>query len=248
MTFRRILIVGATSAIAEAVARRMVRPEARFVLVGRRRLALEHIAADLQLRGAEAAEALEGDLARLDDLPALVEAASARLGGRIDLALVAHGTLTVQSRADEDADYARAEFHLNATASIELLRLLARALVAQGGGHLVVLSSVAGDRGRGSNALYGAAKAAVTAFAGGLGQRFRREGLVVTVVKPGFVDTPMTAAFKKGLLWAKPGAVAARIVAAARAGRPEVYAPALWWLVMAVIKAIPARIFRRLTL
>ena len=248
MTLRRILIVGATSAIAEAVARRLVHPEARFVLVGRRRLALEHIAADLKVRGARSADVLEADLAALDELPAWVEASSERLGGGIDLAVVAHGTLTVQSRADNDADYARAEFHLNATATIELLRLLAGVLVAQGGGRLVVLSSVAGDRGRGSNALYGAAKAAVTAFAGGLGQRFHRAGLVVTVVKPGFVDTPMTAAFKKGPLWAKPDAVAARIIAATLAGRPEVYAPAFWGLIMAVIKAIPAGLFRRLPL
>jgi len=248
MSLNNIVIVGASSAIAEAVARRLVHPGARFVLAGRRRLALEHTAADLILRGALSAEVVDVDVGDLASLDGAVNHARSLLEGHIDLALVAHGTLTDQARADRDAGYAMAEFGVNATSTIELLRLLAAAMVEKGSGRLAVISSVAGDRGRGSNALYGSAKAAVTAFASGLGQRFRASGLLVTVVKPGFVDTPMTARITKNALWASPDAVAARIVKALRSGRPVVYAPAFWWVIMAIIKLIPEAIFRRLPL
>jgi decaprenylphospho-beta-D-erythro-pentofuranosid-2-ulose 2-reductase len=116
------------------------------------------------------------------------------------------------------------------------------------GGTLAVISSVAGDRGRASNYLYGSAKAAVTTFLSGLGQRLRPRGIHVLAIKPGFVDTPMTAAFRKGPLWATPAAVAAGIVAAIERRAAVAYVPRFWWGVMAIIKAIPEWLFRKLAL
>ena len=113
---------------------------------------------------------------------------------------------------------------------------------------LAVISSVAGDRGRPSNYLYGSAKAAVSTYLSGLGGRLRREGVHVLVIKPGFVDTPMTREFRKGALWAKPDQIAAGIIRGADRRKPVAYLPAFWWAIMQIIKAIPEFLFRRLSL
>src|SRR6185437_9083593 len=135
------------------------------------------------------------------------------LGGA-DVTLIAHGTLPDQSRCDADADYALREFAVNGTSTIALATRIVQKLDAQGSGTLAVISSVAGDRGRASNYLYGSAKGAVSTYLSGLRQRLNARGVNVLTIKPGFVDTPMTAAFKKGLLWAKPDQVAHGIVGA----------------------------------
>jgi short-subunit dehydrogenase len=125
---------------------------------------------------------------------------------------------------------------------------LANLMEAQGSGTIAVISSVAGDRGRQSNYVYGAAKGMVTRFLQGLRNRLAKRGVQVLTIKPGFVDTPMTAAFKKGALWAQPDAVARGIVAAVDAGKDEVYLPGFWRLIMAIIRHIPEPIFKRLSL
>ncbi len=111
-----------------------------------------------------------------------------------------------------------------------------------------MISSVAGDRGRQSNYVYGSAKAAITEFTSGLRQRLHSKNVRVVTIKPGFVDTPMTAAFKKGLLWSTPAAVGKSIARAMIRGTPVVYAPWFWRPIMAVIKAIPEFVFQRLRL
>ena len=113
---------------------------------------------------------------------------------------------------------------------------------------LAVISSVAGDRGRASNYLYGAAKAAVTAVTSGLRQRLHASGVNVLTIKPGFVDTPMTRAFRKGALWATPDQVARGIVRAVDRRAGVAYLPRFWWAIMSVIRHIPDRLFRRLKL
>ena len=118
----------------------------------------------------------------------------------------------------------------------------------QPGATLAVISSVAGDRGRASNYLYGSAKAAVSTFLSGLRQRLRPIGIHVLTIKPGFVDTPMTSTFKKGALWAKPVGVARGIVKAVDSRRPIAYLPSFWWAIMLMIKAIPEFIFVRIKL
>ena len=118
----------------------------------------------------------------------------------------------------------------------------------QGARSIAVISSVAGDRARASNYVYGSAKAMVTTFTSGLRQRLYKTGVSVVTIKPGFVDTPMTPEFQKGLLWAKPEKVAMMIMKAIDKEKNEVYVPAFWWGIMAVIKVIPNKWFRRANL
>jgi decaprenylphospho-beta-D-erythro-pentofuranosid-2-ulose 2-reductase len=115
-------------------------------------------------------------------------------------------------------------------------------------GTIAVISSVAGDRGRGSNYVYGSAKALVTAFLSGLRQRLVKCGVTVVTIKPGFVDSPMTAAFAKGPLWARPERIAAGIVRAIDRHSGTVYLPGFWRPIMWVIRTIPERVFLRLSL
>jgi len=242
---QRILIVGATSAIAEATARRLAARGARLHLLARNAQRLEEIAADLRTRGA----AVSTGILEVNDVAAhaaALEQAWASLGGTVDVALLAHGTLPDQAACDASVELALAEFATNATSTIALCIALAQRL--QRGATLAVISSVAGDRGRASNYLYGSAKAAVTAFLSGLGQRLRPQGINVLAIKPGFVDTPMTAAFRKGALWASPDQVGKGILRAIAARKPVAYLPGFWWAIMYVIKAIPEWLFRRIRL
>jgi len=162
------------------------------------------------------------------------------------VALIAHGTLPDQGACDGSVALSLQEFATNGTSTIALSAALAQRLRA--GTTLAVISSVAGDRGRASNYLYGSAKAAVSTYLSGLGQRLRPAGINVVTIKPGFVDTPMTASFKKGALWAKPGAVASGIVRAIERRQAVAYLPAFWWAIMFIIKSIPEFVFRRIKL
>ncbi len=162
--------------------------------------------------------------------------------------LIAHGTLPDQLACEQSVDVAVAEFNTNATSTISLMTLAANKLEAQHAGALAVISSVAGDRGRQSNYLYGAAKAAVSTFSSGLRQRLAKVGVAVVTIKPGFVDTPMTKDFRKGALWAKPEAVAAGIVHAIDRRSSVVYLPWFWSLIMLIIRHIPEPIFKRIKL
>ena len=140
------------------------------------------------------------------------------------------------------------EINTNALSVVALLTRVANHLAQQRSGTIAVISSVAGDRGRGSNYVYGSAKALVTAFLSGLRQRLGKVGVGVVTIKPGFVDTPMTAAFPKGPLWARPESVAQGIVKAIDRRSGTVYLPGFWWPIMFVIRAIPERVFLRLSL
>lgn len=244
---RKILIVGATSAIAEAVAREFARRGDTLFLVGRRADALAAISDDLKLRGARDALVQVQDANDLAAHAALLDAATAAMGG-LDTALIAHGTLSDQAACAASVDAMLAEFHTNALSQMALCTQLANRFEAQGRGTLAVISSVAGDRGRQSNYVYGAAKAAVTAFTSGLRQRLHAKGVAVVTIKPGFVDTPMTAGFKKGPLWASPASVGRSIARGMLRGTPVVYTPWFWWGIMQIIRNIPERIFRRLSL
>ncbi len=244
---QRILIVGATSAIAEATARRFASRGDALLLAGRNSQRLQAIAQDLRVRGAKLAETFEFDARSLDRIPALLQAAGERLGG-LDAALIAHGTLSDQSACQRSVELLREEFDVNALSFMALCTDLANQFEAQGRGVIAVISSVAGDRGRQSNYVYGSAKAAVTAFTSGLRQRLYSKGVRVVTIKPGFVSTPMTAAFKKGALWATPASVAADIVRAMDAGKAVIYTPWFWRPIMWIIRSVPETVFRRLKL
>lgn len=241
---QRFLIIGATSAIAEATARQLAARGARLFLVGRDAGRLEAIAADLRLRGATA-EWHALDATDIAAHGAMFDAAWSALG-TVDVALIAHGTLPDQAACAASVDVSMKEFATNGTSVIALCAGLAQRLQAPA--TLAVISSVAGDRGRASNYLYGSAKSAVSVFTSGLRQALNGSGVNVLTIKPGFVDTPMTAAFRKGALWAKPEQVATGILRAIERRRSVAYLPFFWWPIMRVITHIPEFVFRRIKL
>ena len=244
---KRILIIGATSAIAESTARLFAARGDALAIVARDPAQLERIANDLRLRGAKAVHALHLDVNNFDQHAATIQSASDLLGG-LDVALIAHGTLSDQPACERDFQLALKELNTNAISVISLLTELASYMQAQKSGQLAVIGSVAGDRGRPSNYIYGTAKAAVATFCEGLRARLYPYGVNVLLIKPGFVDTPMTAAFRKGPLWAKPDQVAKLILRALDRRRDLVYVPAFWALIMLIIRNIPGSVFKRLKL
>lgn len=243
----KLMIVGATSAIAQETARYFARDGAEFFLVGRNAEKLAAVQRDLQVRGATRVVSYTFDLNDLAQHHALVSAAYDALGG-LDAVLIAHGTLTDQVKAQTSVEETLREIQTNALSYISLLTLLAERFERQQRGCLAVISSVAGDRGRGSNYIYGTAKGAVSLFTSGLRARLSRVGVSVVTIKPGFVDTPMTAHLKKNLLYARPESVGKRIYKAMLKGEDIVYVPWFWRYIMLVICLIPERWFKRLAL
>ena len=243
----KILVIGATSAIAEHCARIWAARGDGLYLVARNEESLKTIAADLRVRGAKETQSHYMDLNEMDGHAAMLDAAEAAMGG-IDTVLIAHGTLSNQKACEQSVRETLAEINTNALSTISLLTHIANRFEAKQAGTIAAISSVAGDRGRASNYVYGSAKAMVTAFTSGLRQRLHKSNVAVVTIKPGFVDTPMTASFKKGLLWAKPVDVAAMIVRAIDKRKDEVYVPAFWWAVMVIIKNLPEKIFLKLNL
>lgn len=245
---KKILIIGATSAIAEATARLWAAEGHKLYLLGRNDERLALIAADLKIRGAEAVQYAALDLNDFAQHGAALDAAAAALEG-LDIVLIAHGTLGNQKASEQDFSVTLRELNTNAISAMSLLTHLANRFEAQKHGSIAVISSVAGDRGRQSNYVYGTAKGAVTIFLQGLRNRLHRSGVQVLTIKPGFVDTPMTAGIdKKGPLWANPETIARSIVGGIEKGRDVVYAPWFWMGLMSVIRVIPEQIFKKLKL
>lgn len=241
------LIIGATSAIAEATARLLAERGGTLYLVGRNTERLEAIAADLTVRGAASVTTEAMDLNTFALHGSMVERAFTALG-RVDSVLIAHGTLSDQKACEGSAAHTLAEITTNALSAVSVLTLLANRLEAERRGTIVVISSVAGDRGRASNYVYGSAKALVTGFCSGLRQRLASAGVRVITIKPGFVDTPMTRNYRKGPLWAKPAGIARGIVRAMDRGQGTVYLPMFWRPIMLAVRLIPERIFARMRL
>lgn len=218
---------------------------AALYLVARNAEKLDAVASDARIRGARAVAAAVADLDDVARLPELVDRAAAALG-RIDLVLVAQGVLADSAACEGDAAVTARLLSTNLVGPAVLCQLAALKLAEQGSGAVVGISSVAGDRGRASNYAYGASKAGLSTFLEGLGYRLARRGVNVVTVKPGFVDTPMTADVPKNALFAPPSAVAAAIVRAVERRRRVVYVPGFWRLVMLVIRHLPAAVMRRL--
>ena len=244
---KRVLIIGATSAIAEHCARIWASKGDAMHLVARNEQHVQAIASDLTVRGASEVTTYCLDLNNVDRHEELLSAATDALGS-VDIVLIAHGTLSNQKTCELSVEETLKEIQTNAISTISLLTLIANKFEAKKSGTICAISSVAGDRGRASNYVYGSAKAMVTAFTSGLRQRLYKSNVSVVTVKPGFVDTPMTICFKKGLLWAKPNVVAATIVKAIDKKKTEVYVPAFWWLIMHLILSIPTFIFQKMRL
>ncbi len=200
----QVLVLGATSAIAQGVMRLYAARGAKLFLVARDPVRLDAVADDLRVRGAAAVDTLASDLNERDAHPSIVAAALDALN-EMDLVFVAHGVLPDQAECEAEATAALDSIDLNFMSIVSLLTPLANHLAARKAGAIAVISSVAGDRGRQSNYVYGAAKSGLDAFLGGLRNRLYKSGVHVLTVKPGFVSTPMTAHLEQtGPLWARP--------------------------------------------
>jgi short-subunit dehydrogenase len=243
----KLMIVGATSAVAHETAKCFAADGAEFFLVGRSTEKLAAVQHDLEVRSAAHVVTYSLDLNDLAQHGAMITAAYEALGG-LDAVLIAHGTLTDQAKAQASVEETLREFQTNALSYISLLTLLAGRFEQQRRGCIAVISSVAGDRGRGSNYVYGAAKGAISLFTSGLRARLSKAGVSVVTIKPGFVDTPMTAHLKKNPLYAKPQKVGRRIYTAMLKGENVVYVPWFWRYIMLVICHIPERLFKKLSL
>ncbi|HEV2174038.1 MAG TPA: SDR family oxidoreductase [Nitrospira sp.] len=243
---RKVMIVGATSAIAEQVARLYASRGDDLFITGRNQQRLEAVAADLKLRGAGKVETAVLDIDELPAHPGVLERAWS--AGEIDVVLVAPGTLPDQAACETSATLTVREFSTNGLSVIAFLTLVAQRMQPQGRGTIAAISSVAGDRGRQSNYVYGAAKGALNIFLGGMRQRLAKSGIAVVTIKPGFVDTPMTREFKKGPLWANPQLVARGIIRAIDRRRNVVYLPWFWWGIMLIIRHVPEALFKRIRL
>jgi len=244
---RRVLALGATSAIAEATLRLMAEEGASFFLVARNAAKLSAVSADLLTRGAASVVGQVADLDDTDGHPALLSRAVTALGGT-DVALIAHGVLGDQPLSERDYGAAEAVLRTNFLSAVSLVTWLANYFEAERRGTIAVISSVAGDRGRRSNYVYGASKGGLNVFLDGVRNRIDRAGVQVLTIKPGFVATPMTAHLAKNALFAQPAEVARCILKAIDRRRDVAYAPPFWGMVMLVVRNIPGRIFKKLNL
>jgi decaprenylphospho-beta-D-erythro-pentofuranosid-2-ulose 2-reductase len=242
---RKILVLGATSGIAEAACRIWAGQGASLFLVARNQEKLNAIAADLLIRGAAFVGANAVDLDDTTTHADLLIHAVNTLGG-LDVAFLAHGILGNQQKAEADFAEASRILHTNLTSPISLLTWLGNFCAQRHSGTLAVITSVAGDRGRKSNYLYGASKAGLAAFLQGLRNRVDREGVTVLTIKPGPVKTAMTQGMKGYQKFADVDHVAQSIVKAIEARRDELYVPAKWCPIMFIIRSIPERIFKKL--
>ncbi len=243
---RKFLLVGATSAIARGVARMAAERGDALFLVGRSESKVNAEAADLRVRGAKVGTFIM-DLTDLSKHVELLDAAEKAMGG-LDTVLIAHGTLTDQTVAQKDVGVLETEFQTNFLSSAALLTHIANRFEARRAGSIAVITSVAGDRGRQSNYVYGSAKAALSAFLSGLRNRLAKANVDVIDIRPGFVDTPMTASVPKNPLFAQPDAVGRSIYKAIEKRRSVVYLPWFWALIMFAVRSVPEPLFKKLKL
>lgn len=246
MTRQRIIIIGASSAIAEHCARLWAQQPVDFVLVGRDRERVDRVAADLRVRSPQSsAQYVVIDFTDAAAIAALAVQTAAE--GKIDIVLIAHGNLPVQSDCEQDLLKSQQALEINGVSPVLFAEAFAAQLQKAGRGTLAMIGSVAGDRGRKTNYVYGAAKGLIERYAQGLQHRFAGTPVKIVLIKPGPTATPMTAHLPpRGL--ASPEAVAQAIVAAIDKGRPVVYAPARWALIMMIIRHLPRFVFNRLNI
>jgi short-subunit dehydrogenase len=244
---RRVLICGATSAIASEAARCFAASRDLLFLAARNPDKLSAIADDLRVRGATRVETAVVDFNDTTRHQSLIEDCAQRLGG-IDAVLIAYGTLPDQPACQTSFEAARAELETNFLSVASLLTIVGNYCERQRSGAIAVISSVAGDRGRQSNYVYGAAKGAVSIFLQGLRNRLHPNNVRVITIKPGFVDTPMTAGFAKNFLWADAATVGRGVYRAMSKGPDIAYLPWFWRPIMFLIRLVPERLFKRLRL
>lgn len=241
---KKIVVLGALSDIAEATCRLYAAEGADLVISGRNLDRLSEVSEDLRIRGAGKVVTEALDLASADP-EALISKWSTELDG-IDVVLLAYGVLGEQRGLEHDLDAAARLIDTNFRSAALWSMAAANHFEAARSGSLLVIGSVAGDRGRQSNYLYGATKGGLGILVQGIAHRLAKSGARAILIKPGFVDTAMTAHIpNKGALWASPQKVATLIHKAASRGKPIVYAPGYWRLIMKIIASVPSAIFHR---
>lgn len=244
---KKVLILGAYSAIAEAVAQQLAEQGHTFYLLGRRLEKLETLKQDLLIRGAQAVHMQTLDINDLTQHTEILTEVLDKLG-QIDIALIAQGILPKQKQCEQDVALTLHTINTNAANTIAFLTLLANQFEKQQQGSIAVITSVAGDRGRKTNYVYGASKAMLSTFLQGLRNRLFQSKVQVLEIKPGSINTPMTAHMPKNILFAEPKQVATDIIKAIHGQKDILYTPVFWRWIMFIIKHIPEKIFKRLSL
>lgn len=244
---KRIVIIGATSSIAEHCARLWVKEPIDLTLVGRNQDKLDLIARDLEVRSPHSKISIKvADFGNPYEITRNVSELSAL---PIDIALIAHGSLPEQTECENDLHRCNETLTVNGISPVLFAEALIKHMETRDSGTLAIISSVAGDRGRKSNYIYGAAKGLVTRYAQGLQHRLANTGVSVVLIKPGPTDTPMTAGLKAtGAVMTPPETVAMNIVHGVEKCRTTVYAPKKWALIMMIVRHIPSSIFAKLNI
>ena len=242
---KTILVIGATSAIAKETCKHFAAEKASFFLVGRNNEKLQVVERDLLARGAANVKILCSDLLDFSQHGKVLEGVLAAYC-KVDIVLVAHGILPDQKKAQEVYEIAEEAIRINFLSVVSLVTPIADYLEKQHSGMLAVISSVAGDRGRASNYVYAAAKGGLNVFLEGLWQRLQRSGVDVLNIKPGFVDSPMTAHMPKGLLFSKAEVAGLEIYKAILKRKSVAYVPPYWRYIMLAIVHMPRFIYKRL--
>ena len=245
---KKVAILGATKGMGRALARQLAARGVDLCLLGRDAEDLARSARDLEARTGRAAGAIGVavcDLERPDGFGAALDAAEAALSG-LDGVVVTAGLFATQDQLEADPELTRRLLTVDFANTVVFCEEARRRLLARGGGTLCVFSSVAGERGRKPVVLYGAAKAGLTRYLEGLDHKFRARGLRTICVKPGFVRTSMTEGLKAPPFAGDPEAVAVQVLRAIDGGRPVVYVPGIWALIMFVIRALPRFVMRKI--
>lgn len=246
---KRIVIIGATSSIAEHCARLWITDEAvELVLVGRNAEKIKQLAMDLNIRSPQSIiHQLTVNFTQASDIHTLVENIAA--GGKLHLVLIAHGTLPDQHECQRNLNTCAEEMQINGISPVLFAEAFIEYMEKDNSGTLAVIGSVAGDRGRKSNYVYGAAKGLVTRYVQGLQHRLASTKVKVVLIKPGPTETPMTAHLKQqGTKLASVEDVAESIVNSISKGMPVIYAPAKWRLIMMIIRHLPRFIFNKMNI
>ena len=246
---KKIAIIGATSAIAEKCARIWAENgDTKFILVGRNELKLQSVAQHLMVsyQGVEA-EISVVDLIDPPDIDRLI--ASLYEQGPVDIVLIAHGYLPCQEKCEHDLDYCNEALILNALSPVLFLEAFAKKMEQLNHGHIGIIGSVAGDRGRKSNYVYGASKGLIEVYVQGLQHRLASANVKVSLIKPGPTNTPMTAelGIPKNRL-ASVDLVAKDIVTGMKKGKATIYTPKIWRFIMLLISSMPKSIFNKLNI
>jgi len=243
--FKHALVVGASSGIGEALARRLAADGARVALVARRESELRRVMDEINVAGVDRAVAVTHDVRAVEDIPELVQEIARVLGG-LDIAIYAAGVMPAVAADEYSTAKDREMVEVNFLGAVAWLNPIAERMARLGRGTIIGIGSVAGDRGRSGNPVYCASKAGFHAYLEALRNRLARVGVRVVTIKPGFVDTAMTRG-KEGLFWVISADRAAEIILGkARRGVVTAYVPARWRVVMTIIRSIPSFIFSRL--